>query len=250
MKKNEKGKKKGGNKVGAGGKGFHEKAFHFYRNLRVPSGMPKGIETMNPYLTKEVQGFVGQFLSKYFSDSRERVYVIGINPGRFGSGLTGVNFTDPVALEKYLGIENALEKKREVSSEFIYNFIESMGGPEKFYGDFFLTAISPLGFTKGGINYNYYDDPAMLAASTPFIIETFNAQLNFGARRDVAILIGTGKNQKYFTELNKKHGFFKKVYAVEHPRFIMQYKRKKLPEYMEKYKQVFLDALKGEEDGK
>lgn len=38
-------------------------------------------------------------------------------------------------------------------------------------------------------------------------------------------------------------GFFKKLYAVEHPRFIMQYRRKQLLQYIEKYQQIFSEAL-------
>jgi hypothetical protein len=222
---------------------FGEKVLDFYKNLTAPNNLPSGVETMNPYETSEVRGYVEIFLKKFFSDNRHRVFVLGINPGRFGSGVTGVTFTDPVALEKFCGINNTLEKRRELSSEFVYEFIHQWGGPERFYSNFFLTAVSPLGFVRDGINYNYYDDQTILATSRSFIVQTLNSQLLFGARRDVAILLGTGKNQKIFNDLNKEYSFFKKVYALEHPRFIMQYRRRTLAKYFQKYHQVFTQAL-------
>lgn len=168
--------------------------------------------------------------------------MFGINPGRLGSGLTGVTFTDPVALSDFCGIANSLPRNRERSSEFIYAAIERYGGPVKFYRQFFLTAISPLGFTRCGVNYNYYDSPAILKATRPFIIETLNAQIALGAVRDHAILLGTGKNHRFFSELNDEHSFFKNVRAVEHPRFIMQYRRKAFADYIEKYHQIFVEV--------
>jgi hypothetical protein len=222
---------------------FGEKVLDFYRNLTAPNNLPSGVEGMNPYEIPEVRGYVEIFLKKFFSDNRERVFVLGINPGRFGSGVTGVTFTDPAALEEFCGINNTLEKRRELSSEFVYEFIHLWGGPGRFYSDFFLTAVSPLGFIRDGINYNYYDDRTILATSRSFIVQTLNSQLLFGARRDVAILLGTGKNQKIFNDLNKEYGFFKKVCALEHPRFIMQYRRRTLAKYLQKYHQVFTQTL-------
>jgi hypothetical protein len=146
---------------------------------------------MNPYAIPEVRRYVERFLRKFFSDNRERVYVFGINPGRFGAGMTGVTFTDPVALERDCGIRNELAKRRELSSEFVYAFIERWGGAAKFYRRFFLTAVSPLGFTRGGINYNYYDDQRVFATLRPFIVRTLKAQLAVGAKRESAILLGT-----------------------------------------------------------
>jgi len=222
---------------------FGDRALDFYVNMGVVNGLPSNIQTMNPYARPDIQRYVESFLRKFFSDNRERVYVFGINPGRFGAGVTGVTFTDPVALERFCGIPNELEKRREVSSEFVYEFIQQWGGVEKFYQEFFLTAVSPLGFMRNGTNYNYYDDQKVFAILKPFIVRTLKAQLALGARRDAAILFGTGKNQRMFTELNQEHRFFRHVYALEHPRFIMQYRRKRLRDYIAKYKEAFSQAL-------
>ena len=222
---------------------FAKKALRFYRSLKVPGKLPRGVGVMNPYATPQVVTYVRKFLEKYFNDNEKRVFVFGINPGRFGAGLTGVTFTDPVALQEHCGIENALEKRRELSSDFIYRFLGHWGGTEKFYRQFFLTAVSPLGFTRDGINYNYYDDAQLLEASRPFIAETLRQQMALGTRRDVAIVLGTGKNQKAFAALNSQHHLFDDVRYLDHPRFIMQYRRKRIGEYFDRYKRTFAEAL-------
>jgi hypothetical protein len=173
------------------------------------------------------------------------VLVFGINPGRFGAGITGITFTDPVALETFCGIKNNLSKKRELSSVFIYEFIELWGGPKKFYRDFFLTAVSPLGFVKNNRNFNFYDHPALLHDIKPFLIRSIESQLAFGARREAVIVLGTGRIKQVFEDLNRECSFFKTVHAVEHPRFIMQYRRRKLSDYLRRYSEVFRQALKG-----
>jgi len=71
-------------------------------------------------------------------------------------GITGIPFTDPVKLE-VLGIANDFQKKRELSSDFVYQMITAFGGANKFYQTFYISAISPLGFTKDEKNLNYYD---------------------------------------------------------------------------------------------
>ena len=222
---------------------FGNKVFHFYRNLAPPARLPKGVSAMNPYRKQTARGYIKEFLEKFFPDAEKRIFVFGINPGRFGAGVTGIAFTDPVALANVCGVSNDLAKRREVSSEFVYSFIEKWGGAGKFYRDFFLTAICPLGFVKNGINCNFYDDKKLLAAVRPFIAETIKAQIMCGARAGAAIVFGAGKNKKVFDELNAEHNFFKKVYALEHPRFIMQYRRRKLRAYLKKYHDVFSLAL-------
>jgi hypothetical protein len=197
---------------------------------------------MNPYADTRVRGYVRAFADKYFADDKERVLVFGINPGRFGAGITGVTFTDPVVLADECGIENDLPRRRELSSIFIYDFIKRYGGPREFYRRFFLTALSPLGFTRDGLNLNYYDERKLAAAVAPFITKTIEQQIALGGRRDRAIVLGMGKNYRFFQKLNEKHGFFREILPLEHPRFIMQYKRRRLDVYLAKYEEVFARA--------
>lgn len=197
---------------------------------------------MNPYLEPDVRRSMRAFLDKFFADNRERTLVLGINPGRFGAGITGVTFTDPVALADFCGIPNNLPRRRELSSVFIYDMIARFGGPDAFYGKFFLTAISPLGYTRDGLNLNYYDEPALTKAVTPFIVDSLERQIALGCRRDVAYVLGFGANRKYLEKLNAEHGFFDRIVALEHPRWILQYRRKKVDFYLGRY----VNALGGD----
>lgn len=222
---------------------FGERVIRFFESLHLPKNLPHDVEVVYPYKHADVQQAVKDFYRTFFNDKKQRVFVLGINPGRFGSGMTGVPFTDPVALASNCGIGNSFKKRRELSSEFVYKCIDAYGGPKMFYTDFFVSAISPIGFVRDGKNYNYYDDSHVCDMLHPFIIETLREQISFGAKPTV-ILLGTGKNQKYFTEINSKHNFFDTVLAVEHPRYIMQYKRKNVNAYVQKYMGVFSQALK------
>lgn len=198
---------------------------------------------MNPYRDERIRGYVHAFLQRYFDDDEPRVLVFGINPGRFGAGITGVTFTDPVALADFCGIANELPRRRELSSVFIYDFIERFGGVGSFYRRFFLTAMSPLGFTRGGKNLNYYDAPELARAITPFISRSIERQIALGGRRDHAIVLGKGANMKFMQRLNAERGFFGELHALEHPRPIMQYRRRQLDKYLTMYVDVFRQTL-------
>jgi hypothetical protein len=221
------------------GRTFGERALDFFGSLQPPRKLPPGIRVMNPYRDPRVWPCVKEFFRRYFADNAPRTLVFGINPGRFGAGVTGVMFTDPVALESFCGIRNELTKRRETSSEFVYEFIQRRGGPDAFYREFFLTAVSPLGFLRDGRNCNYYDDPRLLARVTPFIVRTLKAQLALGAGRAAAIVLGSGANHRFVSALNDEHAFFGRLFRLEHPRFIMQYRRKRLARYYQEYARVF-----------
>jgi hypothetical protein len=217
---------------------FAQRALDFYSRLTLSVKLPDGITVMNPYSEPEILRITRFFFWKYYSDNRPRTYLFGINPGRFGAGITGITFTDPVRLEKECGILNSLEKKPELSSVFIYELIRRYGGPDKFFSGFFLTAVSPLGFIKNGRNMNYYDDKSLQASLEGFIISSVQDQIRFGARRDFCICLGEGKNFDYFRKLNRDHGFFREVIPLAHPRFIMQYRLKRIEEFLRQYLEV------------
>jgi len=77
----------------------------------------------------------------------------------------------------------------------------------------------------------------------PFIVSSLKAQLDFGARREKAVCLGTGKLYTIFRKINAGQKFFKEIIPVEHPRFIMQYRRKRKADYLKKYVEVFSLAL-------
>jgi hypothetical protein len=211
-----------------------KKILDFYSSLSIDARLPKGVGYMNPYRDKKAFDACSLFYRKFYHDTRKRRMILGINPGRFGGGITGVPFTDPVKLEQ-LGITNAFAKKNELSADFIYTMIDAYGGPEKFYGKYFISALSPLGFVKDGKNLNYYDMRELQEAVEPFMIDCINRQLDFGIDRRNAFCLGEGENFRYLKKLNARFNFFDSIEPLPHPRFIMQYKRKKVTEYVDLY---------------
>jgi hypothetical protein len=222
---------------------FASRVIDFYRRLRRPRLGGLDVDALFPYRDVEVRAVTDVFYRKFFQDTARRVYLVGINPGRFGGGTTGIPFTDPVSLDRQCGIANPFPKRRELSAEFIEAVIDRLGGPREFYGSFFITAVSPVGFTRNGRNYNYYDDPRLLKAVEPFLVRSMRAQLDFGARRDIAVVLGTGRNFDVFSRLNAEHGFFERLLAVDHPRFIMQYRRPQIDRYLRRYSATLRRAL-------
>lgn len=216
-------------------KTFASQLFAFYKQLTPPADLPAGVEVLYPQQHPEVMQLVKQFLNKYFSDNNSRRLMLGINPGRLGAGVTGVNFTAPRQLQHCCGIEHQLGNSSELSAEFIYEMISHYGGVEAFYKDWFIGSVCPLGFVKHGKNMNYYDDPKLAEAVRPFIVATIQQQLELNFKRDYCICIGGEKNFQFLTRLNDEHNWFQKIIPVPHPRFIMQYKRNEKEKYIADY---------------
>lgn len=213
----------------------------FLFHLHLPFKLPKNVEVLDVHHNEEVQEVCKKFYDKYYDDNNARHLMLGINPGRFGGGVTGIPFTDPVRLEKVCGIENNWQKKQELSSVFVYEMIEAYGGPETFYKRFYISAISPLGFVKDGKNLNYYDDKALMKKIEPFVVDCIEKQLAFGISADICFCIGEGTNLKHLQQFNSKYKWFNEIVGLPHPRFIMQYKLKHKQSYINKY----LEALSG-----
>jgi hypothetical protein len=214
---------------------FSKNILSFFKNLNLNIELPPDVEVMNPFHNTTTFDICKKFYNKFYNDNNSRHLIMGINPGRFGGGITGVPFTDPIRLQKICGIENDFQKKQELSSLFIYEIISSFDGPEKFYNEFYISSISPLGFTKHNKNLNYYDNKQLETAIRGFVIECIITQLKFGINTDVVFCLGEGKNLIYLSRLNEEMKFFKKIVPLPHPRFIMQYKLKKKEEYIERY---------------
>src|ERR1700748_1352959 len=117
---------------------FATKAIRFNRHLRYAgTPLPPGIRRIDPF-TESAQPLLiaEKFYQKYYSDNGPRHLILGINPGRFGAGLTGIPFTDPKRLMAVCHIPYAGRITHEPSSAYVYEMIEAYGGPEAFYGKF------------------------------------------------------------------------------------------------------------------
>jgi hypothetical protein len=222
---------------------FAQTVLEFYKSLSLPGQLPARVSVLNPYRQSDVMRLCESFYRKYYEDRKQRVLLLGINPGRLGSGATGISFTDPIRLENPCGIANTLPKKPELSSTFVYQVIDAFGGTQPFYQRFFISAVSPLGFVKEGKNINYYDDPRLMSAVAPFVLSSMDKLLAMNISRSVCFCIGEGKNFNYLQTLNARHGWFGEIHPLAHPRFIMQYKRQQLHTYIDAWVRTLQRAM-------
>lgn len=227
-------------------KTFADKVISFNKNISFKGSLPDKVSIMNPFKeNREALRISSEFYRKFYDDSNKRHVIFGINPGRFGAGITGVPFTDTKRLWSECGIEFPGKPTHEPSATFVYEVINRYGGVKKFYGDFYIQSLCPLGFTITNqlgkeINYNYYDSQELTRCVYDFMVANIKKQISFGISTDIGFLFGTGKNATFFKKLNDEFQFFKRVIPLEHPRFIMQYKSKSKELYVKKY----IDALK------
>jgi hypothetical protein len=228
---------------------FADRIIDFNRNLQYNGSLPADVSIMNPFRDNDFAFDISsQFYRKYYNDEHPRHLVLGINPGRFGSGMTGVSFTDPKRMIAQCKIPYNGPITHEPSSEYVYDMIKAFGGVSEFYQQFYIHSVCPLGFTITGpkgkeVNYNYYDMPELSKAVYPFIIENLQKQIAIGFETDVCFCFGTGKNEAFLRKLNDEQQFFKKIVALEHPRFIMQYKSKTKLDYIDKYVKAFNEVV-------
>jgi Domain of unknown function (DUF4918) len=223
-------------------KTFADKVIEFCQQLNYTgSVLPRDIRIMNPFRDHaEVMDIVKAFYQKYYHDDHPRHIILGINPGRFGGGLTGIPFTDPKRLNSVCHIAYNGKITHEPSSVFIYDVIRAYGGVDAFNASYYINSVCPLGFTsadEGGRekNYNYYDSKELIQAVYPFVEDNIRKQIGLGVYTDLCICLGTGKNEDFLRRMNDKYKFFDEIRALEHPRFIMQYKSRSRQFYIDKY---------------
>lgn len=214
---------------------FCDHILSFYAGLKPNWKLPKGVDLIYPFDSEVVQLMMKKYYEKFYNDDHERYFLFGINPGRLGAGMTGVPFTDPIHLEKYCGISNDIKKKHELSSIYIYEMMEAVGGIDYFHSKFYISSLCPLGFTKEGRNYNYYDSKELYAAVRPKMVKAIKQQISQYCNHEVAYSLGQGKNYKIFQELNENYKWFARIVPLPHPRWVMQYRRKTKDLYLDEY---------------
>jgi len=214
---------------------FAKQILNFYFTLDKKPTLPNDIEAIYPFDNPETKELMQTFFKKYYNDTDPRTYLIGINPGRLGSGVTGIGFADAYHLEKYCDLANSFDKRIEISAAFMFEVMQAYGGVETFYKDFFFTTVMPLGLLKGAKNYNYYDDKKTQEGLEPYITKTLLQQMALPQAKPHIICVGTGKNLKYLQAFNDIHHCFESIDVVPHPRWVMQYRRKEKQKYLDMY---------------
>jgi hypothetical protein len=224
---------------------FADKILSFLSELDYSGPLPDRISLLNPFRDNpEIIPVISQFYHKFYNDNNIRHLILGINPGRFGAGVTGIPFTDTKRLAEKCGLLIPGPETYETSSVFVYEMIDADGGTGKFYSRFYISAVCPLGFTASStqgkeLNYNYYDSKELTDLLYEFIVESIRKQLEFGIARDKCFCLGTGKNYKFLLQLNNDLKIFENIIPLEHPRFIMQYRSKQKHLYINKYLSEF-----------
>lgn len=195
---------------------------------------------VNPYQQENILKIVESFYTKYFNDSNERYLILGSSPARRGTSATGIPFEDEEHIYKITGenINNFYINKN--SSNFLYDVMENYGGIDKFYSDFFLGFVCPLGIVNTNnknneVNVNYYENRKLKEKLDDFIKQSLERLIDLGINRNVCYCIGSGENYKYLLKINEEYNFFKRIVPLEHPRYIMQYNKDKSDIYMDKY---------------
>jgi len=216
-----------------------EQIISFNKNLQYTGELPVGFQVVNPYLDNpETLVVMEQFYKKFYNDSQQRRFIIGINPSRHGAGVTGVPFTDTKRLESACAIPMHSAHTHEISSVYMYDMIEAYGGPAAFYSQFYINSPFPLAIVqekKGSwVNANYYDDKVLFSMVKDFMIDSLRKHISLGLDTSEVFILGK-KNADFLQKINHEEKFFDKMTVLEHPRYIQQYKSKDKISYIDKY---------------
>lgn len=227
---------------------FGEKIIEFDKELsKVSFDLPSGFKLINPFNgdnKERINDIVCRFYNKFYNDNKKRRLIIGSSPARRGTAVTGIPYEDAAHLQNITGIHIDDFYVNKASSNFLYDVIEEYGGCEKFYSNFYMNFVCPIGIvrvnSKGNeLNCNYYESKKVCELLYSFMLESLQKQIEFGLDTSVVYCIGSGANYKFLSELNEKYRLFDEIVPLEHPRFIMQYDSRNKEVYMKKY----LDAL-------
>ena len=221
-------------------KTFGDKVIDFNSHLDFTVKLPDNFRVINPYLDNpETMQVMQQFYHKFYHDTNQRKFIIGINPSRHGAGVTGVPFTDTKRLESSCGIKMQSAYSHEISSVFRYDMITEYGGVKDFYNQFYINSPFPLAIvrqTKNGkwLNANYYDDRTLFEMLKEFMILSLKKHINLSLDTSQVFVLGK-KNADFIDKINQEINLFDTIKVLEHPRYIQQYKSKEKQIYIDKY---------------
>lgn len=230
---------------------FAKKVLQFNDKLSLESlNLPAGYKVINPFIGEQkdqVKKITTAFYQKYYDDTQPRRLILGSSPARRGSAVTGVPFEDAKHLQKEAGVFIDKFYISRSSSEFIYDVIKKYGNCTKFYSDFYMNFVCPLGIVKinqkgNEVNCNYYENKELQKTLYPFIVNSICSQLDFGIDTSVCYCIGSGENYNFLSKINQEHKLFRSIIPLEHPRYIMQYNSKRKDEFIEKYINAFKES--------
>ena len=126
---------------------------------------------------EQIKKITNAFYKKYYNDNNKRYLILDSSPARKSTTTTGVPFEDANYRYKETGIMIEKFYINSSSSNFLYDVMEQYGGCEKFYKDFFMSFVCPLGLvnvnSKGNeVNANYYESKKLENVLYDFIVDS------------------------------------------------------------------------------
>ncbi|MCI9570083.1 MAG: DUF4918 family protein [Lachnospiraceae bacterium] len=105
---------------------------------------------------------------------------------------------NPFAYQRLSGYQS-------VFLRFLYDVMKAYGGCGKFYADFYMNFVCPLGLirinSKGKeVSCNYYEYRASQELLYPFIANAIRSQIKFGIDCSICYCIGSGENYKWISQ--------------------------------------------------
>jgi len=205
--------------------------------------IPTGFKVINPFngdQKYQVKQVAKIFYQKYYNDIHTRRLILGSSPARHGSAIIGIPFEDSNHLQNETGIHLNKFYINRSSSDFIGDVIKEYGGHKKFYNDFYMNFVCPLGIARlcsngKEVNYNYYENKQLQQALYPFIIKALKCQMGFYIDTSICYCIGSDQNYNFLVKINRAYKFFDSIMPLEHPRFITQYNPNKRSLFLHKY---------------
>ncbi len=215
---------------------YSDQVISFYRDFAVGDIFDNALQLHNPFDAPSRREIMTAFYEKFFKDEAPRTHILGINPSRLSNTSTGVHYTDGFALQTYCAIENNFSKSRELTSDFFYRVVERMGGTHDFFAKIFPWAAMPVALTDHGEYANYYE------VENERVSEIVSQNLKWLTglpRSGKLVVLGLGDNQARVKQMEGFPFGYQDIRYLPHPRWVMQYNRKRLDQFIEMY----IDAL-------
>ena len=161
--------------------------------------MPDPYKRINPYTvppSDDMWSAIDSFYRHYYDDTDSRILIIGSNPSRSRSAVSGIPYEDPV--KEDIGT-NPNDTHTTGKKNFLQDVIDELGGKKLFYRKYYMGFFFPFGIErtspqKRPTNANYYEDRALLEATKPISQKSLEYLLKTGVRDDICFCLGKGKH--------------------------------------------------------
>lgn len=219
---------------------FADRVIAFYEKNEGWTALDGMLVVSSPWTDERRRAALVSFYRKFFDDDLARTYCLGINPGRYVETASGVPYTDGYALAEVCGISNDFSTGRELTASFFNRVVTEYGGASSFYKDVYAGALFPFELLLDGKYVNFYD-PEIWPVVDTLLREYLGEVVQFGSNRRV-VLLGSGTNASVFSKINNELRYFDASWVLDHPRYIMQYKRDEADAFIVKYVRTIGEA--------